>query len=459
MSLIIFNPTVPSYPNPSLYPQTLTSLSGSSGGYDFLSWSTIPPTSTVQYTPYSVATSSVNGVLLNAEPDYAFYLNQSDVGGVATVLQFTPTGSFAALTGTVVTEEVLVGSYAYWNNAITLLGQMLSHLDQSNSTLVNAFNQIDFAFANLLQGAKPFDMESQIAQAFASVNDPTFSLNAHQLESIASNWDTPVYLLNTGSGWMVNTGQPPEPFGISVLSVNGAAATWATKGAQGGVNLSGYTEYQTYDMQTNQGTTHVVAPLTSGSVEIASQGSGGTIYSPSQINNIYQSVLQRPASNTEQNAWYNAELAGQVTGTHLLNSIETSAEAMQFVYPVIRLYQAAFDRVPDQLGLTGWVNVFKSGVVTEAQMAQGFVNSTEFISHYGSNQVSTGFVGSLYHDVLGRQGSANEVSAWVNSGQSAAKILVGFSDSAEFINDSRAAIIGFLDAAAKGTETYHGPLL
>jgi len=107
----------------------------------------------------------------------------------------------------------------------------------------------------------------------------------------------------------------------------------------------------------------------------------------------------------------------------------------------------------------GWVDAFESGALTESQIAQEFVNSAEFLSHYGTNQVSTSFLASLYENVLGRQGSTSEISAWVNSGESAAQILVGFSDSTEFQNDSRAAIIGFLDAAANGTESYHGPLV
>jgi uncharacterized repeat protein (TIGR03803 family) len=185
----------------------------------------------------------------------------------------------------------------------------------------------------------------------------------------------------------------------------------------------------------------------------------GTGYTGSQIDTIYQEVLQRPASTAEQNAWVTAEADGQVTAAQVLSDIVTSAEAVQFVYPIIRLYQASFDRVPDQAGLTGWVDAWRSGALTEGQIAQAFVNSSEFLSDYGTTQVSTAFVGSLYQNVLGRQGSVSEISAWVNSGENAAQVLVGFSDSAEFQNDTRAAIIGFLDAAANGTESYHGPLV
>jgi len=181
-------------------------------------------------------------------------------------------------------------------------------------------------------------------------------------------------------------------------------------------------------------------------------------YTAAQINTIYQEVLQRPAATAEQNLWVTAEANGQVTADQVLSDIVTSAEAVQFVYPIIRLYQASFDRVPDQAGLAGWVNTFESGAMTEAQIAQAFVNSPEFASHYATTQLSA-FVSALYTNVLGRPALPGEISAWVNSGLSASQILTGFSDSAEFQNDTRAAIIGFLDAAANGTESYHGPLV
>jgi hypothetical protein len=174
---------------------------------------------------------------------------------------------------------------------------------------------------------------------------------------------------------------------------------------------------------------------------------------------IYLDVLQRTAATDEQNNWVTAETAGLVTGPQIVSDIVNSPEAMQFVYPVIRLYQAAFDRVPDQAGLMGWAHALWAGAITETQVAQGLIGSPEFAFHYGTSQVSTAFVSALYTNVLGRQGSDSEISAWVNSGQSASQILTGFSDSAEFAHNTQVKVVGFLDAAAAGTETYHGSLL
>jgi len=201
-------------------------------------------------------------------------------------------------------------------------------------------------------------------------------------------------------------------------------------------------------------------------VTFASDGDSGTdltlsiaaTFTAAQINEIYEAVLQRPAATAEQNLWVSAEIAGQITAPQVLSEIVTSAEAIDFVYPVIRLYEAAFDRVPDQPGLMGWVGALAAGALTEAQVAQDFVNSPEFLVHYGTTQVSTSFVSALYENVLGRQGSASEIDAWVNSGESASQILMGVSDSAESFHDTQAKAVGFLTAAALGTETYTGSL-
>ena len=263
----------------------------------------------------------------------------------------------------------------------------------------------------------------------------------------ANNDGTVFELVNNGGGsYTLNT----------LVNFNGANGDAPASGliADAAGNLYGETQLGGVN---NLGT---VFELSNSGFQVSSSPpSSGTTYTASQINAIYEAVLQRPASPAEQNMWVAAETGGQLTEQQVLSDIVTSAEANNFVYPIIRLYQAAFGRVPDQAGLTGWVDTFESGAMTEAQIDQAFVNSPEFLANYGTTQVSTAFVGALYHNVLGRTGSTTEISGWVNSGESAAQILQGFSDSTEFQNDSRAAIIGFLEAAANGTESYHGPLL
>jgi hypothetical protein len=66
-----------------------------------------------------------------------------------------------------------------------------------------------------------------------------------------------------------------------------------------------------------------------------------------------------------------------------------------------RLYQAAFDRMPDDGGLRYWTRVLDSGASVQA-IAGGFMGSAEFQMLYGSNPTNSAFVRSLHR--RGRRG-------------------------------------------------------
>lgn len=98
-----------------------------------------------------------------------------------------------------------------------------------------------------------------------------------------------------------------------------------------------------------------------------------------------------------------------------------------------RIYKAAFDRAPDLSGLGFWINSLDIGQ-TGLQMAQGFVNSDEFLQMYGANSTNADFVDRLYLNVLDRPGETEGRNFWINSlnnGASRAAILLEFSESPE----------------------------
>jgi hypothetical protein len=98
-----------------------------------------------------------------------------------------------------------------------------------------------------------------------------------------------------------------------------------------------------------------------------------------------------------------------------------------------RLYQATFNRTPDNDGVKWWVNELDKGMSAH-QAAAGFVHSNEFKTTYGqfSNQ---GFVGEIYENVLGRAAESAGLSYWLDELSSGrmdrAEVLLGFSESAE----------------------------
>lgn len=97
-----------------------------------------------------------------------------------------------------------------------------------------------------------------------------------------------------------------------------------------------------------------------------------------------------------------------------------------------RLYQAAFDRTPDQQGLGFWLKAMDQGK-SLADVASGFLGSAEAQKLYG-NLDPTNFLTQLYANVLDRKPDA-EGLAWhlsnMSHGVSMAQTLVGFSESTE----------------------------
>ena len=98
-----------------------------------------------------------------------------------------------------------------------------------------------------------------------------------------------------------------------------------------------------------------------------------------------------------------------------------------------RLYQAAFDRVPDKGGLGYWLYQQEHGTSLQA-MADRFLASPEFTAKYGASPGNADFVASLYHNVLHRDGEAAGLAYHIGNlerGVSRADVLAGFSESPE----------------------------
>lgn len=99
-----------------------------------------------------------------------------------------------------------------------------------------------------------------------------------------------------------------------------------------------------------------------------------------------------------------------------------------------RVYQAAFDRTPDNGGLKYWLSVLDGGAGLDT-VASGFLGSQEFKTLYGSAPSHADYVSRLYSNVLHRTPDQDGYDYWVNllnNGQiSNVVALVQFSESAE----------------------------
>ena len=112
-----------------------------------------------------------------------------------------------------------------------------------------------------------------------------------------------------------------------------------------------------------------------------------------------------------------------------------------------RIYQAAFNRIPDAAGLGYWVAQLDQGANLSG-VAAGFIASQEFQALYGPNPSNSELVNKFYLNVLHREGEAEGVAYWKglldSHSTTAAEVLANFSESAE----NQAALIGVLEAGA-----------
>jgi hypothetical protein len=110
-------------------------------------------------------------------------------------------------------------------------------------------------------------------------------------------------------------------------------------------------------------------------------------------------------------------------------SFEVNGQAGQ----VYRLYQAAFNRKPDQVGLGFWINESEGGQPL-IDIAGAFLTSKEFKTLYGENVPAATYVDSLYKNVLHRPGETDGFNWWTDTvakGADRRSVLIGFSESPE----------------------------
>lgn len=108
-----------------------------------------------------------------------------------------------------------------------------------------------------------------------------------------------------------------------------------------------------------------------------------------------------------------------------------------------RLYQAAFNRKPDEAGVGYWLTALDRGMSLQ-EVAKNFIASAEFQSMYGASLSDAQYVSQLYHNVLHRDGDAGGVSYWqdvLHHGAGREQLLMAFSESPE----NQVALIGSID--------------
>ena len=119
----------------------------------------------------------------------------------------------------------------------------------------------------------------------------------------------------------------------------------------------------------------------------------------------------------------------EIGGSTESGSAETGAAGF-----VERLYTVALGRSSDPNGQAAWTNTLTSGENTGADVARGFLYSSEFLNRDVSDE---DFVRVLYRTFFDREGEEAGVNSWVAAlagGASKEDIIEGFINSTEWAN-------------------------
>lgn len=156
---------------------------------------------------------------------------------------------------------------------------------------------------------------------------------------------------------------------------------------------------------------------------------------------LYDNVLRRGPDSGGLAFWLDQLNSGRSRASVLAAFADSdenmertrTAPAMTAVdMEVLRLYRAAFGRVPDSGGLSYWTAQRRGGVPI-ASIAASFIASPE-ASGYLDNPEDDLFLEALYGNVLGRNADAEGLAFWLGelrTGRSRTNVLVQFSESTE----------------------------
>ncbi len=167
------------------------------------------------------------------------------------------------------------------------------------------------------------------------------------------------------------------------------------------------------------------------------------------VTTLYQNVLGRAPSTAQLNDWIN-QLANGATRAEVVSTLAESSENIARTRPVqeafdttrdpttwaddvVRLYQAIFDRPPDNGGFSHWTEQLPKGAEFN-EIVSAFMNSPEFQATYGEASVPE-FVELLYQNVLKRGADTGGTNYWneaLQNGWTRPDVVSFFMNSNEF---------------------------
>jgi hypothetical protein len=127
----------------------------------------------------------------------------------------------------------------------------------------------------------------------------------------------------------------------------------------------------------------------------------------------------------------------------VIDTLVKNPDRVALRQPVIRLYQAFFDRTPDHNGLDYWLNRRANGKKLD-DVANNFASSSEFKTKYGALS-NHDFVELIYTSVLKRPADPTGLDYWTNKlatkQANRGRVMTQFSESNEFKTKSLGKVV------------------
>ncbi|MDO9602297.1 MAG: DUF4214 domain-containing protein, partial [Rhodocyclaceae bacterium] len=298
----------------------------------------------------------------------------------------------------------------------TGFNQLNSELDELPKTLLS----------DLVNGVKDFIVDKVVENTFLE-----YIVNFWRSVKLVKHESTESFTMQLGSSPFVGGTHKDTMIGSMLNdSFSGGSNDDIALGGQGNDTLQGGAGNDTLDGGT--GTDTAVFSGNLSAYTITKVGAGYT---------VTDSVGGRDGTDTltniERLQFSGAKIALDIVGNpNACFDLAGLANAGQ----VYRLYQAAFNRAPDKVGLNYWIGQGDTSVPLTT-IAAGFTGSVEFRNTYGS-LTNHQFVDQLYQNVLHRAGESGGLAYWYgqidNGSMTREQALVGFSESTE----NQAAVIG-----------------
>ncbi|MCL3862968.1 fibronectin type III domain-containing protein [Actinotalea sp. K2] len=227
---------------------------------------------------------------------------------------------------------------------------------------------------------------------------------------------------------------PPAPLTGYVVerwaeAARGDAATWVTVARPSAtttrVTLTGLERDRSYRLR-------VAAVTATGLGDWSASVSVTTVSRTGQyVTAVYLSLFNRPVDPVGRATW-TQKLDSGTPRMAVADAITSSEEYRSTL--IRQSYRAYLGRAPDPVGLRNWLTHMNRGMTIQ-EMEGGFVASPEYYARAGGTR--SGWVATLYRDVLGRSASPAEVDRWVaqlSRGTSREQVARGFLLSAEHLS-------------------------